>query len=212
MPREQIIIQEVLPKDFPMPTCFTEKQQGERESKKVESPYDEHHFYFKDGQIDKEWITNMWYVLYGKTGNIDYAKPEEIQIKYFAEFLIDHIGFEKYFSQSSAFKEMMNRPDDDFKRWEVINFISDLIIKTFGNDLRTKITKIPGLSEKINNFIKNEIKNAAFFIRESNKWSKTIDSNEKEPEEFEKFRSMINNNKKLKDQIGEILTKEKLWE
>lgn len=205
--------QETHPSDFPMPTVFTEEQLKERSGRKVKSPYDEYQFYFKNGQLDKEWITNMWYGLRGKTWDPNYHKPEDIEINSFGQFLYDHISFREIFEQSSAFQNMMSRPENDPKQEQVIDFMTNLITRTFGNELRAKIAKISGLSEKINIYMKNEIQDAFSSYREKDKWGKNVDDliSKDQPEEVKKILSARDENRKLEREIGEILTKEKLW-
>ena len=197
--------------EFPKPTIFTPEQVALREAQKEGLPYDEGCFYMKDGTLDKEWINNMWYALRGKTWSLEYAKPEDIEIRDFGQFLYDHIQFDKIFGQSSGFKEMMSRPENDQKRQQVIDYISGMVNNTLSTNLRVKIDSVPRLTDKIKDYIKSEILMDVFFMNENQKWDKNVDKGEKEPEELIKFREMVNGTLAKQKEIRDLLVEKKLW-
>jgi len=203
------------PEDFPRPVDFS-KEVGEnsleqREARKIGiEDYDEQCLFFADGSIDEEWITNFWYIVSTHSLHVE-NKPEKIEIQNFGQFLSNRIPFSEYFSQSSAFNQMMNRPDEDSKRSEIIDYMDDFVMRTLGSELSSKIDSVHGLREKITKYLRAELERSAYFMREKDKWAKKIDNPKEESEELKQFMGMTEKANTMQKEIIEILTKNKLW-
>jgi len=191
--------------DFPMPTSpfkddeAQKRWQAERELKKsgLADSTGEYSFYMNNGELDKEWITNMWYGFKLGRGlffNPGYTKPEDIEINSVSQ-LLHSINFYEIFKQSAAFKSIMSQPEEDSKRQKVFDFIADMVMRSINAELRDKLDNVPGLEDKIRELVGKRLQADCFRVREA---KKIEEKGNKEEEQY------YNLNKQHNDSIQEL--------